>query len=86
MLAYVSFPAQRRRKLRSTNPIERVVGIFPAENSIIRMVGAVLLEANDEWAVQNRCMQVEAMAGLNPPLIGGETTPADVTQAVSQAA
>ena len=70
LLAYMAFPRQHRTKLHSTNPIERlnkevkrradVVGIFPNEPSIIRLIGAVLLEQNDEWQTQNRYMQVEA--------------------------
>ena len=70
VLAYMSFPRQHRTKLHSTNPIERlnkevkrrsdVVGIFPNEASIMRLIGAVLLEQNDEWQTQNRYMQVEA--------------------------
>ncbi len=57
------------RKIHSTNPLERlnkevkrradVVGIFPNEGSIIRLIGAVLLEANDEWQLQHRYMQTE---------------------------
>ena len=97
VLAYMGFPAQHRQKLHSTNTIERlnkevkrradVVGIFPAESAIIRLIGAVLLEANDEWTTQNRYMQVEAMTELlGPPLIQGEVTPADDTQIAPQAA
>jgi putative transposase len=41
-----------------------VVGIFPNEASIIRLIGAVLREANDEWQLQHRYMQVEAMADI----------------------
>ncbi len=77
VLAYMAFPAQHRTKLHSTNPLERlnkevkrradVVGIFPNEDSIVRLKGAVLLEANDEWQLQHRYMQVEAMADLIPP-------------------
>jgi hypothetical protein len=59
VLAYMTFPEQHRAKLHSTNPLERlnkevkrrvdVVGIFPNEDSIIRLIGAVLLEQNDEY-------------------------------------
>ena len=77
VLAYMAFPAQHRTKLHSTNPLERlnkevkrradVVGIFPNEASITRLIGAVLLEANDEWQLQHRYMQLEAMAELAAP-------------------
>ena len=60
-----------------TNPLERlnkevkrradVVGIFPNEASITRLIGAVLLEQNDEWQLQHRYMQLEAMAELTQP-------------------
>ena len=79
VLAYMTFPAQHRVKIHSTNPIERlnkevkrradVVGIFPNEGAIVRLIGAVLLEANDEWQLQHRYMQTEAMAELTPPII-----------------
>ena len=63
------------------------VGIFPGEASILRLIGAVLLEANDEWATQHRYMQVEAMAELlGPPLTEGEATPADTAEVTPQAA
>ena len=51
-----------------------VVGIFPNEASIIRLIGAVLLEQNDEWLLQRRYMQIEAMIDIIPPAI--ETVPA----------
>ena len=82
VLAYMAFPSQHRTKLHSTNPLERlnkevkrradVVGIFPNEDSIIRLIGAVLLEANDEWQLQHRYMQIEGMAELNPQAIEEE--------------
>jgi putative transposase len=77
VLAFMAFPAQHRTKLHSTNPLERlnkevkrradVVGIFPDEKSILRLIGAVLLEQNDEWQLQHRYMQLEAMAELLQP-------------------
>jgi transposase-like protein len=81
VLAYMSFPAQHRAKLHSTNPLERlngeikrrteVVGIFPNEAAITRLVGAILLEQNDEWAVQRaRYMALETIAPMSEnPLV-----------------
>ena len=74
VLAFMAFPRAHWPKLHSTNPIERlnkevkrradVVGIFPNEASIRRLVGAILLEQNDEWQLQHRYMSLETMAGL----------------------
>jgi len=81
VLAYMAFPKEHRTKLHSNNPIERlngeikrrteIVGIFPNEQAIVRLVGAILLEQNDEWAVQrSRYMTVETLAPLSDdPLV-----------------
>jgi putative transposase len=72
VLAYMTFPAAHGAKLHSTNPLERLngeikqrtelVGIFPNEDAIIRLVGAILPEQNDEWAVQRaRYMTLETI-------------------------
>jgi putative transposase len=76
VLAYMTFPKDHRPKIHSTNPLERVngeikrrtevVGIFPNEEAITRLVGAILLERNDEWAVQRaRYMTLETIAPLS---------------------
>ena len=76
VLAYMTFPVQHRAKLHSTNPLERligevkrrthVVGIFPNEAAITRLIGAILMEQNDEWAVQRaRYMTLETITALS---------------------
>lgn len=83
VLAYKAFPAPHRTQLHSTNPLERlnkevkrradVVGIFLSEASINRLIGAVLLEANDEWQLQHRYMGAEAMGEMVNPAPTNET-------------
>ena len=88
VLAYMGFPAAHRAKLHSTNPIERLngeikrrteaVGIFPNTDAVIRLIGAVLFEQNDEWMVQrSRYLSLESVAVLGdkdivslPPTVG----------------
>ena len=76
VLAYMDFPREHRAKLNSTNPIERlngeikrrtdVVGIFPNEAAITRLIGARLLEQSDEWATQRaRYMTLETMSAIS---------------------
>ncbi len=76
VLAHMSFPKEHRTKLHSTNPLERlngeikrrtnVVGIFPNEAAITRLIGAILHEQNDEWAVQRaRYMTLETIAPMS---------------------
>ncbi|HET9060324.1 MAG TPA: IS256 family transposase [Acidimicrobiales bacterium] len=72
LIAFYHLPQGHWSKLRSTNPLERinkeigrrtdVVGIFPNDQAVIRLAGALLSEQNDEWLVQRRYLSVESMA------------------------
>jgi putative transposase len=74
VLAYMSFPKAHHKQIHSTNPLERlnaeikrrtdVVGIFPNDAAITRLVGALLLEQSDEWSLQRRYMQLEGLQTL----------------------
>jgi putative transposase len=86
VLAYMSFHKSHWNQIRSTNPLERlnreikrrtnVASIFPNEKAIVRLVGAMLLEQNDEWAVTRRYMSLETMAGLcDDPVVGRKAIP-----------
>lgn len=81
VLAFMTFPQAHRAKLHSTNPIERlngeikrrtnVVGIFPNEAAITRLIGAIIMEQSEEWVVQRgRYMSLETLAPLsNDPIV-----------------
>ena len=71
VLAFMTFPRAHSPQVHSTNPLERlnakikrrtnVVGIFPNDASITRLVGAVMLEQNDQWSLSRRYMQLEGV-------------------------
>ena len=71
LIAFYQLPSEHWTKLRATNPLERinkeigrrtaVVGIFPNDQAVIRLAGALLSEQNDEWLVQRRYLSAESM-------------------------
>ena len=93
VLAYKTYPKEHWPKIHSTNPLERlnkeikrrtnVVGIFPNEAAITRLVGALMLEQNDEWAVTRRYMTLETVAAIceegamDPALIAAQEAPSE---------
>ena len=90
LLAFSSFPVGHWRKIWSTNPLERingeikrrtnVVGIFPNDASVVRLVTAVLVETHDEWAVaERRYLSEESMAKIGEPVITVEEAPLAIT-------
>jgi putative transposase len=96
LLAFTSFPKEHWRQIWSNNPQERlnkelrrrsdVVGIFPNRAAVTRLIGAVLAEQNDEWAVARRYMSPEALAKARlRPIAGGDTAgePTEAIEALS---
>jgi transposase-like protein len=84
-LAHRAFPNEHWPQLASTNPLERpngeikrrtnVVGIFPNREAVTRLVGAILLEQNDEWAVARRYMTLETIrSGRDTALVSLSAT------------
>ena len=80
VLAYMAFPKEHWPQIASTNPLERVnkeikrradvVGIFPNDAAVVRLVGALMLETNDEWAVSGRYMTLETLGTMaDTPII-----------------
>jgi transposase-like protein len=92
LLAHFHFPAEHRRRLHSTNPLERlhkevkrrthVVGIFPNRKGLLRLVGMLLTEQDDEWAVADRrYFSLESMRRLYEPEGGG--APGELVAAIA---
>jgi transposase-like protein len=79
VLAFYAFPAEHRPKIRSTNPLERfnreigrrtdVVGIFPDDASLIRLVSMLAIEAHDEWLVGRSYISQKSMATLGDRVV-----------------
>jgi len=89
ILAFTAFPKEIWRQIWSNNPQERlnreirrrtdVVGIFPARDSLIRLVGAVLAEQHDEWTEGRRYLGLDVLAKSRLTIIEGNPTPEEVT-------
>ena len=77
LLAHFAFPSAHCRKIRSTNPLEQlnkeirrrtdVVGVFPNRSSLLRLVGMLLAEQDDEWSVGRRYFSLDSTALIDAP-------------------
>ena len=77
VLAYMAFPQEHWTRIYSTNALERlnrevkrwtdIVGVFPDHASVIRLVGSVLLEIDDEWQVERRYFSLDSMRKVREP-------------------
>ena len=77
VLTYMTFPVEHWTRIYSTNPLERlnrevkrrtnVVSIFPDTDSVLRLVGSILIEAHDEWQAGRRYFSLDSMRRLQEP-------------------
>ena len=66
---YIAFPKQHKKRIRTTNMMEwvtkelkrrtKVVGVFPTEGFLLRLVGSILIDMNEEWATDRRCLTMQ---------------------------
>lgn len=75
VLSYMTFPREHWTQIASMNPLERlngeikrradVIGTFPNDRAVVRLLGALMLESSDEWAVSRRYMSLESLVALS---------------------